>query len=150
VLRAVFRACYNRFRKCAGREKHFGHVRLEYVGGKDRRQIWGMKDEEYAADFILTARRSLGEEEFSLFRFHFLLGADWKLCCRRMSLDRGEFFHQIYRIQQRLGRMFHDLKPYPLYPLDDYFAGTVQRVQPCPVLKMQPRRRFFPPLRKAA
>jgi hypothetical protein len=26
-----------------------------------------------------------------------------------------------------LGRTFAELQPYPLYPLDDYFGGTVQR-----------------------
>jgi hypothetical protein len=58
-----------------------------------------------------------------LFRFHFLLGADWKLCSRQLGIDRGNFFHAIYRIEQKLGRVFRELEPYPLFPLDDYFHG---------------------------
>src|SRR5882724_10036557 len=64
VLRGIFRACFNRFRECASREKYFGRVRLEHVGGTDTRLSWGMKDEEYLADFMLIARRSLSVEEF--------------------------------------------------------------------------------------
>jgi hypothetical protein len=76
------------------------------------------------ADFCLVSRRTLDEQQYRLFKFHFLLGADWKLCCRRLNFDRGEFFHEVYRIQQKLGRAFRELEPYALYPLDDYFGGT--------------------------
>jgi hypothetical protein len=61
--------------------------------------------------------------EYRLFRFHFLLGADWKLCARRLGVDRGNFYHAVYRIEQKLGRTFRELQPYPLFPLDEYFHG---------------------------
>jgi hypothetical protein len=67
-------------------------VSLEASLGKKRPGTWGRKDEEYIADFCLVARRTLSEEEHRLFRFHFLLGADWKLCSRKLGLDRGSFF----------------------------------------------------------
>ena len=38
-------------------------------------------------------------------------------------MSRGNFFHAVYRIEQKLGRMFRELQPYPLFPLDDYFNG---------------------------
>jgi hypothetical protein len=38
-------------------------------------------------------------------------------------MDRGNFFHAVYRIEQRLGRMFRELEPYSLFPLDEYFNG---------------------------
>jgi len=41
--------------------------------------------------FIWSPKRVLEEDEFKIFRFHFLLGADWKLCCQRLNLDRGDF-----------------------------------------------------------
>jgi hypothetical protein len=79
----------------------------------------------------------LDEQQYRLFKFHFLLGADWKLCCRRLNLDRGEFFHEVYRIQQKLGRAFRELEPYCLYPLEEYFGGTTKgkakTVTPFPV-----------------
>ena len=81
---------------------------------------------EIGADFLLIARRVLTPEEYRIFNFHFLLGADWKLCCIRLKLDRGLFFHAIYRIQQTLGRTFRELEPYALYPLDEYFNGGVR------------------------
>ena len=62
-----------------------------------------------------------------MFRFHFLLGADWRLCCRQLKIDRGNFFHTIYRIEQKLGHIFAELEPYPLYPLNEYFAGVIRK-----------------------
>jgi hypothetical protein len=91
--------------------------------------MWSMKSEEFIADFELIARRVLGDGTLSyrLFRYHCLLGADWKLCCRQLKMERGEFFHEVYRIQQRLGRAFREIRPYGLFPLDEYFGGVTAR-----------------------
>jgi hypothetical protein len=107
-----------------------GKVRLEAVKGSEGNFCWGMKDEEYMADFCLVSRRALEEDEYKIFRFHFLLGADWKLCCRRLNMDRGSFFHHVYRIEQKLGRVYRELRPHALFPLDEYFGGTVRRELP--------------------
>lgn len=101
-------------------------VSLEYVPGRRGRMTWSFKDEEYCADFILVSRRTLDDFEYKVFKYHFLLGADWKLCCRKLGLDRGNFFHCVYRIEQKLGRVFRELQPYGLWPLDEYFNGTVR------------------------
>jgi len=127
VLRAIFRACLSRFRHCATKEKYMSRISLEFIPGRERNLSWGRKDEEYMADFILVSRRHLDEFEYRLFRYHFLLGADWKLCCRRLDLDRGNFFHAVYRIQQKLGRVFRELEPYGLFPLDEYFHGPMRQ-----------------------
>jgi hypothetical protein len=124
VFRAIFRACYARFRRCASKEKYISRVSLEANPGRQRKSVWGMKNEEYIADFCLISRRTLSAFEYTLFKFHYLLGADWKLCCRRMNLDRGTFFHEAYRIEQKLGRTFRELQPYALFPLDEYFNGS--------------------------
>ena len=124
VLRTIFRACYDRFRRCAEKEKSMTKVTLDLPSGGSRRYSWGRKDEEYIADFCLVSKRHLNEQEYQVFRFHFLLGADWKLCTRRLAMTKGDFFHMVYRIQQRLGRVFRELQPYSLYPLDEYFAST--------------------------
>jgi hypothetical protein len=124
VFRAIFRACYARFRQCASKEKYISRVSLEANPGRQRKSVWGMKNEEYIADFCLISRRTLSEYEYTLFKFHYLLGADWKLCCRKMNLDRGTFFHEAYRIEQKLGRTFRELQPYALFPLDEYFNGS--------------------------
>jgi len=154
VLRAIFRVCYSRFQYCVQRERHMTHVRLAILGGQVRRQVWGRKDEEYIADFCLVSKRYLDDEEYKLFRYHFLLGADWKLCCRQLKMDRGLFFHSIYRIQQKLGRVYRELEPYALYPLDEYFGGATRHnaSEGQPVVLQMPERRqgLRPPLKKVA
>lgn len=127
VLREIFRTCYTRFRFCLTKEKRMSHARFEIIGGRERRAVWGRKDEEYVADFCLVSKRVLDALEYKIFRYHFLLGADWKLCCRQLKMDRGSFFHSVYRIEQKLGRAFRELKPYPLFPLSDYFAPIVRK-----------------------
>jgi len=133
VLRAIFRACYARFRHCATKEKYMSRISLDFVPGRDRTTCWGRKDEEYMADFILVSRRTLSDFDYQIFKYHFLLGADWKLCCRKLKIERGTFFHAVYRVQQELGRVFRELEPYSLFPLDEYFDGPTRRAAPRPV-----------------
>ncbi len=126
VLRAIFRACLNHFHHCATKEKYLSRISLELMHGRERNLSWGRKDEEYMADFILVSRRYLEESEYRLLKYHFLLGADWKLCCRQLKIDRGSFFHSVYRIEQKLGRVFRELEPYSLFPLREYFHGPMR------------------------
>jgi hypothetical protein len=132
------------------KEKFMSKVSLVPCRGKDRQMTFARLDEDYICDFCLVSRRSLDAFEYDVFRNHFLLGADWRLCCRQMKVDRGTFFHTVYRIQQKLGRVFRELEPYSLYPLDEYFAGKISRINvvrmPEP-LRPQP---VHPPLLKSA
>jgi hypothetical protein len=96
------------------------------------------------ADFCLVSRRLLTEPEHKIFRAHFLLGADWKLCCRQFRIDRGTFFHEVYRIEQRLGQAFAELEPYALFPLDEYFGAMIRREPAMEPRASQPR--YFPVL----
>ena len=85
--------------------------------GEKTKNIWRI--------FVWYRGEILAESEHRLFRYHFLLGADWTLCTRKLGMSRGNFFHAVYRIEQKLGRVFRELQPYPLFPLDDYFQWTV-------------------------
>ena len=78
VLRAIFRACYARFRHCVKKEKFMSKVSLVPCRGKDRKMTFARLDEDYICDFYLVSKRALTEFEFEVFRNHFLLGADWK------------------------------------------------------------------------
>jgi hypothetical protein len=157
VLRSIFRICYDRFVRCAEQERYVSRVALEAHRGRSRPSTWGRKDEEYIADFCLVSRRFLTEMEHRLFRYHFLLAADWKLCARKLGIDRGTFFHAVYRIEQKLGRVFRELQPYALFPLDEYFhgpsriaPGSATALQPVPI-PARPRHLQFPaPLGKTA
>lgn len=126
VLRSIFRICYGRFVRCVTQERHVSRISQEPHAGRQRPSSWGRKDEEYIADFCLVSRRHLDESEYRVFRYHFLLGADWKLCARKLGIDRGNFFHAVYRIEQKLGRVFRELEPYSLFPLDEYFHGPAR------------------------
>jgi hypothetical protein len=132
-------------------------VSLEANPGRHRKSVWGLKNEEYMADFTLVSRRTLDEYEYVIFKSHFLLGADWNLCCRKLNLDRGEFFHEVYRIQQKLGRTFRELEPHALFPLDQYFNSRTKdpieisasfKVETEAAPKLEPLLRF--PIKRAA
>ena len=121
------------------REATISRVSLEANPGRVRKGIYSRKNEEYMADFVLVSRRVLGEGTlaYRLFKYHFLLGADWKLCCRKLGLPRGEFFHEVYRIQQRLGRAFRELEPHSLFPLDEYFNSVRHERAAAPALLLE-------------
>lgn len=124
VLRAVFRACYARFKREAS--------------GPFRRSS------TFVCDFTLVGQRALADKplELAIFKAHVLLGGDWKICCRQLKIDRGSFFHAVYRISEKLGRFFCELQPYALYPPREYFTLKLPRVRPC--LVPAPVRRFTP------
>jgi len=147
VFRAIFRACYNRFRECAALAEHAGIVTAEPCHGKEGKRMFSRKREEYIADFCLVSRRMLDEHDHRIFRYHFLLGADWKLCSRQLGIDRGLFFHAVYRIEEILGRTFAELEPFPLFPLDEYFSGFSKEVSPTNPLRRARRRPLVPILR---
>jgi hypothetical protein len=124
AYRAAFRTCLNRFRECSEQGAHASTVSLDIVHGPRGKCVFSRKCEEYAADFCLVSRRVLDEFHYKIFRYHFVFGADWRLCCRQLQIDRGTFFHAVYRIEQILGRTFAELEPYPLYPPEEYFGGA--------------------------
>jgi len=81
------------------------------------------KREEYLADFCLVSRRHLSAEEFQLLTAHFIHGKERAACMRKLRMDRGTFAHAVYRVQQKCGRAFAEVEPYPLYPLGSYFSS---------------------------
>lgn len=130
AFRAAFRSCLSRFRQCVSSGPQSSTVSFELCRGREGRCTYSRKNEEYMADFCLVSRRVLADPEYKIFRFHFLLGADWRLCCRQLNMDRGTFFHMVYRIEQQLGRAFAEIQPYPLYPVNEYFGGLVSKSDP--------------------
>jgi hypothetical protein len=129
VLRAIFRACYRRYLLSRSAAASLtSQTSVEYMEhGRDSHRAYGRKAEEYSADFDLVSRRTLDPVEYGVFRLRYLSHRQWADCCRRLRLDRGTYFHIIYRIERKLGRAFRELEPFSLFPLDEYFGGTVER-----------------------
>jgi len=127
VFRAIFRACFVRYRHCVEKAGVTSCMTLDHAEGPTGHRFWGRRNEEYIADFELVCRRSLNREEFEVFQWHFLQGADWKFCIGKIGIDKGTFFHNVYCLQEKLGRVFRELRPYALFPLDEYFSGIKMR-----------------------
>jgi hypothetical protein len=126
VFRAVFRACFDRFREYVNASEQPGSVTLNSNHGPAGYRLFSFKRQEYVADFCLSARRALSLEDYKLFRYVYLLGADAGLCMRYLGLCRGDFFYRVYRVEETLGRYLAELEPYPLFPVDEYMGGTVR------------------------
>lgn len=77
---------------------------------------------DYICDFTLIGRRTAEGLDARLFELHFIEGHEWPYCSMRLGINRGNFFHRVYRVKEILGRAYAETEPYPLYPLDRYFA----------------------------
>lgn len=106
VFRGVFRKCFYQWQHAVSFQ--WSNIRHEEI--------------DFAIDFEKIAVNRLTSIPAHVFRLHFLQGAPWKLCCQQMRISRGEFFHEVYRLEQRLGRVFVEMKPYGLYPIQKYLA----------------------------
>lgn len=124
VLRAIFRICFARFEDC--QDKLRIKAPLLERKGKASRFAYGRRDEEYSADFCLISRRTLRNREYDIFRFYFLLGMDSEAVAKRVKLSMGNLYHELYRVEGKLGHAFATTKPYGLYPLDEYFGGSTR------------------------
>jgi hypothetical protein len=77
--------------------------------------------EDFAADFSIIARRTLLPVEWNILNLHLIGGRQWREVAPMVGLDRGQFFHAVYRVQHKLGKAFRETRPYGLWPLSDYF-----------------------------
>jgi hypothetical protein len=126
VHRAIFRECLKYYRDIEEGTVRRSVTLSRYNDGETASCSWGHKGREYMADFYLVSVRHLDLKDQAVFKAHFIEGGDWRECCDVLNIERGNFFHAVYRIEQKLGRVFRELQPYALYPLSDYFSGTVE------------------------
>jgi hypothetical protein len=121
VLRAIFRAVLERLARIYEHEARPMQVR-HYSGNKRAPWVsYSRQSEEFAADVHLIARRTLTERQWRVFQWHYMRGWTYRQCCARLKIERGLFFHECYRIEERLGRVFRELRPYRLFPTREYF-----------------------------
>jgi hypothetical protein len=111
------------------------------MGGRWGRQgtTVGFNAAEYLADFELVARRTLRDQplEYAVFWHSCLQGLPWRACVQLISrnlgqsLSRGSFFHVLYRIEEKLGQAFLELRPYSVLPCA-YFSARSRRERASP------------------
>ena len=85
--------------------------------------------QEYRADFELICLKLFTKNSmrWHVVRLHFLSQVPWKPCIAALEstlkrkVSRGEFFHEVYRVEAKCGRTLFQVRPYPLYPIDEYF-----------------------------
>jgi hypothetical protein len=121
VYREIFRSCLRGYHNL-----ELPPVRIAPYG--ESTQIHNMRGSrmrgaDFRADFVMLAKRTLPDELLSLFRSRFLNGEPRHIYMRRMDLDRGEYWHLVYRVSVRMGRAIADSEPYSLYPVSDYFGA---------------------------
>lgn len=129
VFRGVFRAVLAKWHDIAVHQGTNARINTQSranISHNGRRQesygrCFARLGEEFLADVEFTAMRVLSCIELGVFRRHYLLGLDCTVCCAKLGIDKGEFFHHAYRIQKALGREFATMNPFPLYPVAEYF-----------------------------
>lgn len=120
VFREVFRRCLGRYRftvqnTAAGTCLSFSGERVS-----NGSVVFGQKQLEFCIDFELTAKQILTAAEWRLFQLHILGRLDWRRCALRLHMDKGTFFHHIYRIQNAVGL---GLLINQVFPTRQYFDG---------------------------
>lgn len=83
---------------------------------------YGRRNEEFAADLWLIAKRTLDATEWRIFERHLLGGVHWT----EMGMPKADFFHAVYRTEAKLGRAFLETEPYALFPFDQYFCRATR------------------------
>jgi hypothetical protein len=130
VYQHIFRACLREYEQCREGATKW---QVTYEGwldsdGRSTSQ-YGLPREEFCCDFELIAKRALTPRQYRIFRMHVLQGADGTLCGKRLRIDRGTFYHEVYRMQETLGWAFAELQPYPLFPCAEYFRSRGAKFQ---------------------
>lgn len=134
VLRNIFRACLRKYRSSLEEQLwNVARVHIEADGSRKTRpgaSTWTRPTEEYVADFLLCCYRVLSTSEMDaeIFNLHFIFRYNWRACTLKLSIDRGTFFHSVYRIENKLGKYLCEVRPYALFPIDEYFSRVSVRI----------------------
>jgi len=98
----------------------------------------GLRAVEYIADVYNVARRALPDPAaFFTFKHHIIGKREASWCWARLGIAKHTFWYRTYAIEAKLGRVFLELKPYPLFPTNRYFDTRLEKVQPCAVRPMR-------------
>lgn len=134
TCRCVLRNVFDRVRAFATNAVHQeGNIsQVSYIQSAHsiNRRSYGMPVSEFRADFNLVVRRAiqkrfsnkfLADLHLKIFDLHLSRGFCWYNVAQLVGLDRGNFFHCVYRIKMVAGRAFVEGRV-PLYPINEYFS----------------------------
>jgi hypothetical protein len=111
VLRAVARLCISRARDIERSHPHPHYLR------------W-TRDAEYSAEIWIVARRQLNAKQWIIYREYLINDRPWAEVDKHVRHGRGNFFHEVYRTEEKLGAA---LIGSPMFPPATYFAGLSRR-----------------------
>ena len=117
VYRAVCRSSMEAYRNAPLRSVL---VRWHMRRGSRLMSTWSRPLEEFRADIERIVSRVLNRTEQRIWREHMVERREWREVAPRVGMDRGNFYHAVYRIEKKLGRAFAELRPYPLWPWWEY------------------------------
>lgn len=123
VLKSIFRSMLGRYRSYVFETGRSIRDRAVLCRWSHTGPVWCRPRTEFIADFRTLARRTLPEAQLRIFVLHYIDLHPWRECCHTLGLERGEFFHELYRIEAAIGYAAATLEPYGLYPVDTYLSA---------------------------
>lgn len=159
VYRRMFRECLNRYHACRSRQASFSSDVLEEI----KHVLCSRPHEDYIVDFERVCTKALGKDASRLAAFECLLFE----VEQRERLAYGITSHELISLRSGvplktvpgllvdlstfLGRVLHEVQPYPLYPTKHYFGVPIKRnlfrsmpkKQPHPLLDIKNRDTFL-------
>lgn len=114
VWRYIFRECLRKKQEWAyNQDYHFLTVNRHNGPANECPRL------EFSADMDSLARRcfAANPKSLRLYREYHLQDSGWKSVARLLKLDRGNFFHLVYKVEAALGKMYFENE---LFPIDKY------------------------------
>ncbi len=123
VLRRIFKQCYQKYRELRNTSLTNSHLSLEYLTNAARFNPF--KDRDFVVDFETLGGKGLCLEEREIFILHYIRGYPYYTICAKKGYSKYRYFQYIIRIEAILAQVFRSIRPYPLFPIDEYFSGRL-------------------------
>jgi hypothetical protein len=147
----VFKECLAIYRICEYRTAGCPSVNLEATSGRQGLLYLGrMRYSEYRADFVNIAKRALTPALYAIFNLSFCQELPPEEACHHLRLDLATYGARLRWLPERLGEAYATIKPYALWPTDEYMSPsrTGDTVKASPAREQRPAHGpLRPPLR---
>lgn len=128
LARSELRVCNCAYRGVFDRVMSAFHARTWSAQIYQRQSI---KQSEWFADVHIIAMRALDGSDLrkAIYRLGCVEDRDWKIASVKVGLSRGNYFHELYRVKETVGRAWLETKPYGVFPIEDYFSMALPDAQ---------------------